>query len=75
MEISKKLERAGKKFRLTRRELQVLAALSTGAKYLAVADNLEISCATVKFHTRNILRKTQSVSVFAAFAKLTYPTG
>jgi two-component system nitrate/nitrite response regulator NarP len=55
---------------LTPREQEILAALASGASNRALADQLEISPHTVKFHLKNVYAKldvssrAQAVSVF-----------
>jgi len=43
---------------LTERELDVLRQLSLGYRYEDIAENLCVSCNTVKFHIKNLLLKT-----------------
>ena len=43
---------------LTERELEVLRQLALGHKYEEIAENLELSTNTVKFHAKNLLLKT-----------------
>ena len=43
---------------LTERELSVLRQLALGFKYEEIAENLDITSNTVKFHIKNLLTKT-----------------
>lgn len=54
---------------LTDREKEVLAGLSEGDSYGAIADTLYISVDTVRYHIRNIYRKLQVHSQSAAVSK------
>lgn len=42
----------------TKRELQVIRDLAAGKKYSEIADHLQLSENTVKYHVKNILQKT-----------------
>src|SRR5262252_1392684 len=55
--------------RLTRRELEVLAAMADGASNKAIARRLGISFHTVKFHVAAILAKLDADSRTEAVAK------
>jgi len=55
--------------RLTRRELEVLAAMADGASNKAIARRLGISFHTVKFHVAAILAKLEADSRTEAVAK------
>jgi DNA-binding NarL/FixJ family response regulator len=55
--------------RLTRRELEVLAAMADGASNKAIARRLGISLHTVKFHVAAILAKLDADSRTEAVAK------
>ncbi len=54
---------------MTGRERQVLAGLAEGDSYKMLADRLELSVDTVRFHIRNIYRKLHVHSQSAAVAK------
>ena len=55
--------------RLTRRELEVLAAMANGASNKAIARRLGISFHTAKFHVAAILAKLDADSRTEAVAK------
>jgi DNA-binding CsgD family transcriptional regulator len=54
---------------LTRRELEVLRLLAEGGTNRAIADALVVSDATIKFHTRSILRKLRVANRAEAVAR------
>lgn len=54
---------------LSPREKEVLTAMAGGDSYKMVADSLNISIETVRFHIRNLYRKLQVHSQSAAVAK------
>jgi DNA-binding CsgD family transcriptional regulator len=60
--MSKKqlLKRAKKKYSLTPRELEVCGKIISGDSCKVIAIELDIHLQTVKFHLRNIYRKTKS---------------
>jgi PAS domain S-box-containing protein len=53
---------------LTRRELEILGLISTGANTKAIAEQLHVSPATVRNHAQSILRKLGAHSRLAAVA-------
>ena len=53
-----KLRETGRLEHLTRREMDVLKEIATGASNQEISDNLHISHSTVTTHIRNIFRKT-----------------
>ena len=55
-----KVEAAGRRFKLTSRELEVLTQLATGDTRATVAARLGISVHTVDFHLRRAYRKLGS---------------
>jgi DNA-binding NarL/FixJ family response regulator len=57
------------KFQLTSREMEILAALSQGEGYKAIAANYYISLNTVRTHIKNMYRKLQVNSQLEAIAK------
>jgi DNA-binding NarL/FixJ family response regulator len=60
---------AGERARLTRRELEVLAAIADGASNKVIARRLGISLHTAKFHVAAILAKLDADSRTEAVAK------
>jgi DNA-binding NarL/FixJ family response regulator len=54
---------------LTRRELDVLRLVATGATNTQIANRLVISSGTVKSHVKNVLRKLQAANRAEAVAR------
>ena len=54
---------------LTKREKEVLSGLVDGNSYKAIADNLNISVETVRFHFRNVYKKLHVHSQSEAVVK------
>lgn len=54
---------------LTKREKEVLSGLVNGSSYKAIADNLNISVETVRFHFRNVYKKLHVHSQSEAVVK------
>ena len=54
---------------LTRRELDVLAEIATGATNRVIAERLYIGSGTVKFHVANLLRKLEAANRTEAVAR------
>jgi DNA-binding CsgD family transcriptional regulator len=69
--IPAKLQRAARRYSLTRRELQVLYLLSRGETFKGTGDRLQISARTVEFHARNFRSKIHAANCLAAFCQLT----
>lgn len=80
MKLEKIIYSRGKKtFALTAREISVAALIAADVPRKEIASRLSISAATVKFHLRNVLKKTEAESPAAAVCKIivghTYPKG
>ncbi|VGO15675.1 Transcriptional regulatory protein DegU [Pontiella desulfatans] len=60
---------AGNEFDLTEREIEVLQALATGKIIKEIADDLNLSANTVKFHIANTYKKLNVQSQAGAVAK------
>lgn len=60
---------AGNEFDLTEREIEVLQALATGKIIKEIADELNLSANTVKFHIANTYKKLNVQSQAGAVAK------
>ena len=63
------LFRKNEEISLTKREVEVLTGLVDGNSYKAIANSLDISIDTVKFHFRNIYKKLHVHSQSEAVAK------
>jgi DNA-binding CsgD family transcriptional regulator len=57
MKIPPRLKKAAKKFRLTPRETEIIAAALGDSPRKTIADELGISIKTVDFHFKNIFKK------------------
>lgn len=64
------LARRLNRFRLTRRETEVLLLSCQSASIKAVADALQISCRTVDFHRQHICRKAGKTTLTAAIFEI-----
>lgn len=62
-----KLRRGAKRFKLTRRECETFSHLATGQPWKATAERMGICLSTLKFHVRNLCRKTKAANTIAAF--------
>jgi DNA-binding CsgD family transcriptional regulator len=73
--ISNKLDMSGirQRFRLTRRETDILRRVIDGSKNTEIAEELEISEQTVKDHLSNIYLKTGTENRMALMRTLVYP--
>ncbi len=63
------IQKKEESFQLTKREKEVLAGLVNGSSYKAIADSLNISVDTVRFHFRNIYKKLHVHSQSEAVVK------
>ncbi len=63
------IQKKEKSFQLTKREKEVLTGLVNGSSYKAIADSLNISVDTVRFHFRNIYKKLHVHSQSEAVVK------
>lgn len=68
--IPAKLARAAKRFKLSPREIETLMAVCSGQPCKAAAGKLSIHVSTVKFHLRNVRRKTGAANCVAALWKI-----
>lgn len=66
---NKPLEKESENISLTKREREVLSGLVDGYSYKAIADKLNISVDTVRFHFRNIYKKLHVHSQSEAVVK------
>jgi DNA-binding CsgD family transcriptional regulator len=73
--VSNKLDMSGirQRFRLTRRETDILRRVIDGSKNTEIAEELEISEQTVKDHLSNIYLKTGTENRMALMRNLVYP--
>ncbi len=63
------IQKKEESFQLTKREKEVLTGLVGGSSYKAIADSLNISVDTVRFHFRNIYKKLHVHSQSEAVVK------
>ena len=63
------VKKDNEEFQLTKREKEVLTGLVNGSSYKAIADNLNISIETVRFHFRNVYKKLHVHSQSEAVVK------
>ena len=61
------------RFRLTRRETDILRRVIDGSKNTEIAEELEISEQTVKDHLSNVYLKTGTENRMALMRNLVYP--
>lgn len=66
---TKPMQKEIEDFALTKREKEVLSGLVEGSSYKAIADKLNISTETVRFHFRNIYKKLHVHSQSEAIVK------
>lgn len=59
-----------KKYKLSERELEIVGLIQKGYKSYEIADKLFLSKSTIDTHRKNILRKTNSSSLFEIINKL-----
>ncbi len=64
-----KKNKAGNEFELTEREIEVLQSLATGKIIKEIADELNLSSNTIKFHIANTYKKLNVQSQAGAVAK------
>lgn len=57
------------KYRLSKREIEILEQLSKGLKYKSIAENLFLSVGTVKKHVDNVYEKLQAHNKLEAIQK------
>jgi DNA-binding NarL/FixJ family response regulator len=69
------LASAAKKFKLTRREIQVLHASALGECVKNIAQNFRISTRTVEYHRNHALRKINRPTLAAAIFELIFFAG
>lgn len=70
VKIPARLVRAAGKYKLTRRELQTLVVICGGAPWKATAALLGVHVSTVRFHVKNLVRKTGAENCTAALWRL-----
>lgn len=66
---NKPVQKVEEEVALTKREKEVLSGLVEGNSYKAIADNLNISVETVRFHFRNVYKKLHVHSQSEAVVK------
>ena len=66
---NKPVQKGRRRSSLTKREKEVLSGLVEGNSYKAIADNLNISVETVRFHFRNVYKKLHVHSQSEAVVK------
>ena len=71
--VSPFLSRAARRFKLTRREIEVVALLILGETWKSVADCLKISISMVRTHSKNLHRKIGAKNQASAAAKILRP--
>jgi len=59
-----------KKFKLTKREVEILDLINEGFQTKEISDKLNLSTHTIKTHRKNILQKTQSSSLIQVLNKI-----
>lgn len=71
--MAKQLAKACRRFHLTERELEVLSLLAEGETWKGIAARLGVSISTIRFHSRNMLRKIGAQNAVSAVAKIFLP--
>ncbi len=62
------LRQAAKRFKVTKRELEVLVLLCEGEPWKGIQDKLGIHQSTVRFHCHNLCAKTKAANPIMALA-------